>query len=270
MSPRSLTLLPAAAFLLAFAPSSGAAPGKTARPITLTASSAPSIVLGGPVGIKGRVTPGVAGIRLTLEQQQGTGWQSVASGRARSGGFFSFTARPRQAGTATFRVTTAHGSNFAGTSAAVPVQVFEWTFLGNLYVRPDAGDLNTDPVVSNGVTYSDPVVLDAGCYNAWGGSAWVDYDLGRHYQTFTATVGLGDTQVLNGTATFRVDGDGKTLASGSLLPGMSTKVSVSLSGVSKLRLFSNVPDPTGAAGCGSYFLQVVFGDAQVLGPSFSS
>jgi hypothetical protein len=166
-------------------------------------------------------------------------------------------------------VTTAQGSSFTGTSAPVPVQVLEWTFLGNLFVRPDAGDLNTDPAMSDGVAYKDPVVLDAGCYNAWGGDAWVDYDLGRHYQTFTATVGLGDTDLLNGAATFRVDGDGKTLASGSLVPGMSTKVSISLSGVSKLRLFSNVPDPTGAAGCGNYFLQVVFGNAQVLGPGFA-
>ncbi|HUY72533.1 MAG TPA: NPCBM/NEW2 domain-containing protein [Gaiellaceae bacterium] len=129
-----------------------------------------------------------------------------------------------------------------------------------------AGELSTDPIVSNGVTHNHPVALDAGCYNAWGGDAWVDYVLGTRYELFTATVGLPDSARAGSTASFRVLGDGKTLASGNLVPGSSTKIKLSLSGISRLRLFSNVPGPTGAAGCGNYFLQVVFGDAQVLGP----
>ena len=34
----------------------------------------------------------------------------------------------------------------------------------------------------------------------------------------------------------------------------------------RVRLRINVPDPNNAAGCGINFTQVVFGDAQVLGP----
>jgi hypothetical protein len=43
------------------------------------------------------------------------------------------------------------------------------------------------------------------------------------------------------------------------------KLNISLAGVSKLKLMANFPDPTGAAGCASFFPRMVFGDAQLLG-----
>ncbi len=254
------------ALLLLLAPAAGAGGGRSAVPAAIRAAAAPWIVLGAQLAISGRVTPHLGGIRITLERQQGTAWLPVAEGESKPYGGYSFLERPATAGPESYRVVTATGSSYLGTSASVPVEVLEWTYLASIYERPGAGELNTDPIVSDGVTYQNPVALDAGCYNAWGGDAWVDYDLGRRYQSFTATVGLPDSARAGSTASFTVLGDGKTLATGNLVPGSSTKLTLSLSGISKLRLFSNVPDPTGAAGCSSYFLQVVFGDAQVLGP----
>jgi hypothetical protein len=266
MTSRSLTVSFSISTLLVFAPNAGAGGGTRLESAKITAAAAPWMVFGGRVAISGRVTPHLAGIRITLERQQGTVWLPIGATKSQSLGGFSFVNRPGKLGLATYRVVTSPGTSYVGASASVPVEVLEWTYLGNTYVRPGAGELSTDPIVSNGVTYKNPVALDAGCYNAWGGDAWVDYDLGRRYETFTATVGLPDSAQAGSAASYGVLGDGKTLSSGNLVPGTSTKIKISLSGISRLRLFSNVPDPTGAAGCGNYFLQVVFGDAQVLGP----
>jgi hypothetical protein len=116
----------------------------------------------------------------------------------------------------------------------------------------------------NGDTH--PVALDAGCYNAWGGDAWVDYPLAKKYETLTATMGLAGYVETGSTGTYQVIGGGKILTSGSLVPGASKKISVSLSGLSTVRLKINVPDPYNAGGCGLSYTEVVFGDAQVLGP----
>ena len=266
MRARYLTVVFSISALLVFAPNAGAGGGTRVASAEITAAAAPWMAIGAGVAISGRVTPHLAGIRITLEREQGTAWRAISAEKSQSGGGFSFVNHPGKLGLATYRVVTSPGTSYVGASASVPVEVLEWTYLGKIYARPAAGELSTDPIVSNGVTYNNQVALDAGCYNAWGGDAWIDYDLGRRYETLTATVGLPDSARAGSTASFRVLGDGKTLASGNLVPGSSTKITVSLSGISRLRLFSNVPDPTGAAGCGTYFLQVVFGDAQLLGP----
>jgi hypothetical protein len=266
MSTRYLTVSASIVALLLFTADAAAGGGTKPEAAQLTAAAAPWAVFGGRVAISGTVTPHQAGIRLTLERQRGAGWLPVAAGSSQANGAFSLASRPRRLGLATYRVVTSPGTSYVGQSASVVVAVLEWTYLGTIYARPAAGELSTDPVVSGGVTYKNPVALDAGCYNAWGGDAWVDYDLGRRYEAFTATVGLPDGTQPGSTASFRVLGDGRTLSSGELVPGTETELRLSLSGVSRLRLLSNVPDPTGAAGCGLYFLKVVFGDAQVLGP----
>lgn len=271
MTSRQLILTVSILGLLALGASGGAGAGATPTALTLTAAIPPPVVLGGRVPIRGRVEPHLAAIRITLEQRQATGWAALGTTRTHADGSYTFLAHPSAAGVATYRVVTAAGAAPAGASPAIPVQVFEWSYLADVYAHPAAGDLDTDPLVSNRVQYEHPVALDAGCYNAWGGSAWVDYSLGRRYQTFTATVGLGDaTSDTGSTGSYTVIGDGKTLSTGQLAPGAATKVSVSLVGVAKLRLMSNIPDPTGAAGCSASYTQVVFGDAQILGPPPSS
>jgi hypothetical protein len=230
------------------------------------ATTAPWVVRGSALTITGTVRPHPAGTRVVLQRKQGLVWSVVRTGAVAATGTFSFVDRPTSVGLAIYRVVTPTGATVPAVSANVPVRVLHWTYLSAIYARPVAGDLTTDPIVSNGVAYANPVVLDAGCYNAWNGDSWVFYSLGRKYERLTATLGLDDLSQVGSSATYTVIGDGKTLATGALAPGATAKLDVSLSGVARMRLLINVPDPTGAAGCGNHFTQVVFGNATVLGP----
>ena len=160
----------------------------------------------------------------------------------------------------------AKAGSVAGNSAPIVVRVYHWSYLSDQYTRPFAGDLMTDPNTAHGVSYDHVITMDAGCYNAWNGDAWVDYILNKRYQLFTATVALSDAAPQNSTATWSVWGGGKVLASGSLVNGAVNQVKVSVANMYRLRLKINVPDPTGAAGCSSNFTQVVFGNPEILGP----
>ena len=270
MTARSLTVAFALSALLAFAPNVSAGRNTTPKAVTITASAVPWMVVGSNVRITGTVKPNLAGVGVTLQQQKDGGWFPVADKTVGSNGDFSFSTRPNRVGPKSYRVVTSKGTNFAGASARVPVRVLHWTYLGDnqafYYVNPIVGDLSTQPIASNGVHYEHPISLDPGCYNSWGGSAWIDYSLQRQYERFTATVGVGDAVPTTLTLTYTLIGAGKKLASGSVAAGQSTKINVSVEGVYRLRFMINVPDPTNSAGCSPTFPQVVFGDAQVLGP----
>jgi len=257
--------LPAAA-LLAFAPA--AAGGPHAAAVRIAASAAPWAVVGTRVGIKGTVTPHPAGLHVTLQQREGTGWLTLTAAAVRADGSFALVAQPARVGIATYRVV---GADFAGESARVPVRVLHWVYVEAVpsfaYAPPTSGEVTSEPIMSSGVRYEHPVSLDAGCYNQWGGDAWVDYGLQRQYELFSATVGIDDSAPAGSTATFTVvGGDGRKLASGSLVSGSSTKIKVSVAGEYRLRLRVNVPDPYNAAGCATTYTKVVFGDAELLGP----
>jgi hypothetical protein len=262
---RYLTISLSAA-LLALVPAAGAVRLSSPGTMKITAAAAPWIVLGGKVGISGKLAPHPHGSQVSLQLGEAGAWHTVGTAAVRGNGGFSFTMTPKTPGLATYRVVVGTGRSIAAKSANVPVNVYHWTYLGDMYEHPAAGDLITDPTESNSVTWQHPVDLDAGCYNAWNGSAWVDYHLRRRYETFTATVGLDQAAPDGTTATYTVVGDANKLASGSLVPGATAKIDVSLAGVARMRLVINFPDPTGAAGCGIYFPKVVFGDAQLLGP----
>jgi len=258
---RYLTV-PLSLLALSLVPAGGAAPVKT---VEITASAAPWMVLGSRVGITGSVKPQASGLELALQQRAGDGWTTVATKQA-NGGSFRFLVKPSDPGKATFRVVAAKGDPFAGDSAPVVVEVLRWTYRSDMYTRPVAGDLMTDPNSAHGVKYDHVITMDAGCYNAWNGDAWVDYILDRRYEQFTATVALDDAAPENSTATWSVWGGGKVLASGSLTNGSVDQLKVSVDGMYRIRLRINVPDPTGAAGCSPTFTEVVFGNPQVLGP----
>jgi hypothetical protein len=250
---------------------SSAAAGTSAKAVRIDASASPWTVLKSRLVISGRVTPHPAGLELTLQQRQGSGWLSVGDKAVRANGAFSFVAAPGKPGLATYRVVTAKGTDFVGSSASMPVRVLHWRYVTSIetfaYITPISGNLATTEIVSDGVRYEHPVALDPGCYNQWGGSAWIDYLLERQYKLFSATVGLDDATAPGQTATYSViGGDGKKLASASLTHGAATKIKVSVDGEYRLRLWVNVPDPNNAAGCSTYFPHVVFGDAQLLGP----
>ncbi|HEY4347718.1 MAG TPA: NPCBM/NEW2 domain-containing protein, partial [Gaiellaceae bacterium] len=228
--------------LFAFSPvvGAGAAPPAVMK---ITASAVTSVIVGGRVAVKGRVSPRLAGVRVTIEERLALGWKAVATRKTVGGGLFSFPVRPTKAGNATYRIVAPGGGTAPAMSANVVIDVLEWTFLSDIYAHPSAGDLSTDPIISNGVSFANPVSLDAGCYNAWGGDAWVDYPLGHRYATLTASVGIGDSPAASSTASFKVIGDGKILSSGNLVLGALTKIKVSLAGVGRMQIRVNVPDP---------------------------
>lgn len=261
-----LLTVPLAAFVLAALVPSALAGGTTpAKTVQITASAAPWMELGSRVSITGSVKPNPAGLDLALQQRTADGWKTVAT-KAATGTSFGFLVKPKDPGAATFRVVAANAGSIAGNSAPIVVRVYHWSYLSDQYTRPFAGDLMTDPNTAHGVDYDHVITMDAGCYNAWNGDAWVDYILNKRYQVFTATVALDDAAPQNSTATWSVWGGGKVLASGSLANGAVNQVKVSVADMYRLRLKINVPDPTGAAGCGSNFTQVVFGNPEILGP----
>jgi len=266
---RCLSVAPLAVAVLLSASSAGA--GTSTKAVRIDASASRWTVLASRVVIGGRVSPHPAGIELTLQQRQGSGWVSIGDRAARADGAFSFVAAPTTPGLATYRVVTAKGAEYVGSSPSVPVRVLHWQYVTSIeqfaYITPISGNLTTTAITSGGVSYEHPIALDPGCYNQWGGSAWIDYLLERQYKAFSATVGLDDASPAGQTATFTViAGDGKKLASGDLVHGAATKIKVSVDGAYRLRLSINVPDPNNAAGCSTYFPHVVFGDAQLLGP----
>jgi len=219
--------LPVAA-LLAFVPAAAGAPHAN----RIAVSAVPWAVVGTHVGVRGTVTPHPAGLQVSLQQRQGSGWLTVG---------------------------------------AAPVRVLHWVYVesvpGFAYTPPISGEVNSEPIATAGVRYQHPLSMDAGCYNQWGGDAWVDYDIERQYELFSATVGIDDAAPAGSTATYNViGGDGRKLASGSLVSGSSTKIHVSVAGEYRLRLRVNVPDPYNAAGCSTTYTKVVFGDAELLGP----
>jgi hypothetical protein len=248
------------------APAAGAS-GGAAQPVTIAASSsAPYVMAGSGIVIKGAVKPHVSGLALSLQQRHGDGWLTVGAATAGANGAFSITAHPKTPGVATYRVAV-KGTGYAGASPPVPVQVVRWLHLANVYVQMPrgTGELNTDPVQAGGVTYHYPVALDAGCYNAWNGSAWINYTLGKKYQELTATVAISDDALPGTTGSYWVIADNKTVATGKLDIGQSAKLDIPVTGVSRLKLEANFPDPTGAAGCSGFYPRMVFGDAQILG-----
>ena len=266
---RRLSLAPAAALLLILA--TDAAAGPAAKTVKIAASASPWAVVKSTLAIRGTVAPHPAGLVVTLQQRQGTGWLSIGDRPVRSNGTFTFVTEPSKLGFAAYRVVASKDSGYTGSSARVPVRVLHWQYVTSIesfaYIRPISGNLTTDPIASDGVRYEHPVALDPGCYNQWSGSAWIDYLLQRQYELFSATVGLDDEAPSGATATYTVvGGDGKKLATGSLVHGQAAKVNVSVRGEYRLRLLINVPDPNNAAGCSPYFPHVVFGDAQLLGP----
>src|SRR6185437_4197369 len=111
-----------------------------------------TMLLGGRVGITGKVIPHLQGIRVTLQQGQGRNWFSMGDKAIGSDGAFSFLARPGKTGTSTYRVVTTKGTDFTGTSASVSIKVLRWSYLGDIYAKPVVGDLSPEPALSHGVT----------------------------------------------------------------------------------------------------------------------
>jgi hypothetical protein len=91
----------------------------------------------------------------------------------------------------------------------------------------------------------------ANCYYAKGVSYYIEYDLARSWSTLTGTIGLDDTSPSSGHISWKIIGDGKVLKQGANNLGTSTKISVPVAGVLRLRIQiqddsvvgDNCPDP---------------------------
>jgi hypothetical protein len=261
---RRLSIVFVLAALLVLSPAAAGA-----KRVKITLEAAPWAVAGKNVRITGTVTPHSRAVALTLEQRQGTGWKPAGQRAAAPDGRFTFVAQPSKLGLATYRVVTLDRSS---ASEPVHVRVLHWSYVDDIdefaYLRPIVGDLAMGAADASGVHFGHSIAMDAGCYNGYGGSAWVDYPLERRYEMFTATVGLGGSATNNSTATYAVlGGDGKQFASGSLVfGGPPQQIKANVAGEYRLRIRINVPDPTNAGGCSTSYTQVIFGDAQLLGP----
>lgn len=123
--------------------------------------------------------------------------------------------------------------------------------------------LRAGPFSINGKPYPHSFSFYNRCNNADGGDIWTEYNLGRAYNQFTATVGFSDEDPVDATGTFTVLADGAKVASGSLKLGMSIPVSVNVAGVLRLRLIAN--DPRAAESCArkSHPTTTIWGDALV-------
>lgn len=105
-----------------------------------------------------------------------------------------------------------------------------------------SGSTRAGSFSSSGTTYGHAINMNPGCRNGDGGDYWVDYDIGRKWSTFTATVGINDTSPSDATATYTLFADSKSIATGPLSLGTAAPINVSISTVLRLRLQINNPE----------------------------
>ena len=102
--------------------STGAA--STARRVTVVAllrGRSRRHVLGvKPIGVDGRLVPGLGGRKVRLEVRSRGGWKLVDRTRTRARGAYSADFRPREPGTYTLRVRFAGDRSFAGDARRLP------------------------------------------------------------------------------------------------------------------------------------------------------
>jgi serine/threonine protein kinase len=127
--------------------------------------------------------------------------------------------------------------------------------------RGTNGSEQTGTFSTSGRQYGHAISMGVFCYNRDGGDYWIDYNLGRSWSTFTATVGLRDDSPASSTASYTVLLDSKTVANGQLSLGTATPINIPVSGGLRLRLQMNNPSP-GVKTCtgNPSRAQVVWGD----------
>jgi hypothetical protein len=115
-----------------------------------------------------------------------------------------------------------------------------WTYLSDLQpVATGEGSYDTESAETNGIVFPHPVELNAGCYNSKGGDMWVEFNLGRRFDQFRATVGLRDDANVRSEATYQLFVDGRVAAHGALKLGLARKIDVSVRRGLRLRIAIN-------------------------------
>jgi NPCBM/NEW2 domain-containing protein len=115
---------------------------------------------------------------------------------------------------------------------------------------------------TGGTEYTHVLVGSAGCQSV--AYAWVEYDLSKDWARFSTVVGISDNSSSKSQASFTVSVDGRQVADGSLRPGATVPVDVSVAGGLRLRLEITDPNaPSQACGFESIKTWVVFGNPKL-------
>jgi serine/threonine protein kinase len=149
--------------------------------------------------------------------------------------------------------------NPATSPVAAPTAVERYLTDMQIVQSGQDGKVDTGSASVSGVTYAYSVLI--ALRDPWkGGSLTMsgEYDLGREFRRFRATVGLRDDAVSGDTYFVEIYGDDRHLASYTMKLGDSVPVDLDITGVLRLRLVT-----TRIAGNSPYGSVTVFGDARV-------
>lgn len=153
------------------------------------------------------------------------------------------------------------GGQTSATSVPAEASGPVGTFLADLTAV--SGTPIRETVSVNGTSYAHAISRGLVCPAYKGNSATFAYDLGRHQQKFTATVGLTDQSSENGQVRFEVFADGRPLYSQTSTLGVPHQVTVSVAGALRLKLVAT----NTSVKCNDNYdsTRAVWGDAQVFG-----
>lgn len=126
------------------------------------------------------------------------------------------------------------------------------------------GGAFTTPATVSGQQYGHAVTLSSYCTTHDGGDFWVDYDLGRSWTRFTATVGLDDRSRASATATYTILADTTPVATGRLTIGQAVPIDVPVTGALRLRLKINDPSTLTSSCDYNTWAKVVWGNPTLI------
>lgn len=106
-------------------------------------------------------------------------------------------------------------------------------YLSDLDPLTSTRGVDTSTVEINGQAFARSVTL---AVNAAGPVASAEYNLGRHWDTFSATVGLGDESPTGGLLTFEASVDGRQEYSQTIPLGKTQRIGLGVNGALRLKL----------------------------------
>lgn len=164
------------------------------------------------------------------------GFTTVAllAGTAACGGNESGTSQPTRTITKTPPTVTATASEPSAPSASAPTGPASQTqYLSDLDPLKSTQGVDTSTVEINGEGFARAVTL---IVSAAGPVNSVEYNLGRHWDRFSATAGLRDDSPTGGKLTFEVSVDGKQEFSETIPLGKSKKIDLDVSDALRMKL----------------------------------
>ena len=136
------------------------------------------------------------------------------------------------------------------------------TFLADMTPVANGGyGVQTDSVTMNGTPYAHAVSMPLGTCST---QVSAQYDLGRHYRTLTAKVGLADSSDNTATVLFDVVVDGRKVYSKSTVLGKPLPLTIDVTGVLRLEIDATLTNNT-QQNCLNNSSTAVWADADVLG-----